>query len=53
MARMQALAKVSRQILGGAFILIGLGLWFRVNHVVDAWIINHMPTWLIDFSVTI
>ena len=53
MARMQALAKVSRQILGGAFIIIGLGLWFRVNHVIDAWIINHMPTWLIDFSVTI
>lgn len=50
---MQALAERSKPVLGAAFILIGLGLWFRVNHVIDAWLIQHLPAWLIDFSVSL
>jgi cytochrome c biogenesis protein CcdA len=53
MGRMRALAERSKPILGGAFILIGLGLWFRVNHVIDAWLIEHLPAWLIDLSVVL
>jgi hypothetical protein len=50
---MRALAERAKPILGATFILIGLGLWFRVNHIVDAWLIEHLPVWLVDFSVSI
>lgn len=53
MGRMRALAERAKPILGATFILIGLGLWFRVNHVIDAWLIQTLPAWLIDFSVSI
>jgi cytochrome c-type biogenesis protein len=53
MGRMRALAERAKPILGATFIPIGLGLWFRVNHIIDAWLIEHLPAWLVDFSVSI
>lgn len=53
MGRMRALAERAKPILGATFILIGLGLWFRVNHVIDAWLIENLPAWLVDLSVSI
>ena len=53
MARMRAFSERSKPILGATFILIGLGLWFRVNHAIDAWMIENLPTWLVDLSVSI
>lgn len=53
MGRMRTLSEKAKPILGATFILIGLALWFRVNHVVDAWLIDHLPAWLIDLSVVI
>ncbi|MDM7932198.1 cytochrome c biogenesis CcdA family protein [Tabrizicola sp.] len=53
MARMRAFSERSKPILGATFVLIGLGLWFRVNHVIDAWMIENLPTWLVDLSVSI
>ena len=48
---MRVLAKQSRAILGGTFIVIGFGIFFQFNHAIDTWLINHLPTWLMDFSV--
>jgi cytochrome c biogenesis protein CcdA len=53
MARMRALSERAKPLLGATFILIGLGLWFRVNHIIDAWLIEHLPAWLVDLSVSI
>jgi cytochrome c biogenesis protein CcdA len=53
MPLMRALAQRSKPILGATFVLVGVALWFRVNHVIDAWIIEHLPAWLVDFSVSI
>ncbi|MFZ5749719.1 MAG: cytochrome c biogenesis CcdA family protein [Pseudomonadota bacterium] len=53
MARMRAFAERSKPVLGGAFIVIGLGLLLRVNHTVDAWMIEHLPAWMVDLSVSI
>lgn len=50
---MRALAERAKPVLGVTFILIGLGLWFRVNHVIDAWMIQNLPAWLVDLSVSI
>lgn len=53
MGRMRVLAERAKPILGATFILIGFGLWFRVNHLIDAWLIKNLPAWLVDFSVSI
>lgn len=53
MARMRGFAERSKPLLGAAFILIGLGLWLRVNHTIDAWMIDNLPAWLVDLSVSI
>lgn len=53
MGRMRALAVRAKPILGATFVVIGLGLWFRVNHWIDAWLIENLPAWLVDLSVSI
>jgi cytochrome c biogenesis protein CcdA len=53
MPLMRRLAQRSKPILGATFLLVGVALWFRINHVVDAWMIEHLPTWLVDLSVSI
>ncbi len=53
MPLMRSLAQKSKPILGATFVLVGLALWFRVNHVIDAWMIDHLPSWFVDLSVSI
>lgn len=48
---LRVLADRARPIMGVVFILVGTALWFGLNHIVDAWLIETLPTWLIDFSV--
>lgn len=48
--RFSALAK---PLLGGAFLLVGLVILFRLHHVADAWLLSIMPAWLVDLSVSI
>lgn len=50
-ATLRLLAERARPIMGITFILVGAALWFRLNHIIDAWLIENLPTWLIDFSV--
>jgi cytochrome c biogenesis protein CcdA len=52
-ALMQAIAEKSRPILGGVFLIVGLGLLFKVHHMIEAWAITNLPTWLIDLSVSL
>jgi cytochrome c biogenesis protein CcdA len=48
---LRTLADRAKPIMGVVFILVGAALWFRLNHVIDLWLLNTLPTWLIDFSV--
>jgi len=50
---MRALAERSKPIMGVAFVAIGLALWFRLNHIAEAYLLDRMPTWLQDLSVAI
>ena len=52
-ALMRRIAERSRPIVGGVFVAVGLGLLFRIHHIIEAWALDHMPGWLIDFSVSI
>ena len=40
-------------IFGLVFLLVGLAILFRLHHYADAWLLQHMPTWLVDLSVSI
>ena len=51
--QMQRLAQRSRPILGLAFILVGAAILFRLHHIAEAWAVQNLPSWLIDFSVSI
>jgi cytochrome c-type biogenesis protein len=52
-ALLRTLAERAKPIMGIVFILVGTALWFRLHHVAEAWLLNALPTWLIDFSVSI
>lgn len=47
------LAPKARPILGGAFLAVGLFLWFGLNHPVEAWLLDTLPPWLTDLSVAL
>jgi cytochrome c biogenesis protein CcdA len=48
---LRVLAERAKPIMGIVFILVGAALWFRLNHILETWLINTLPPWLIDFSV--
>lgn len=51
--KMRALAAKSNLIIGGTFLAIGLILYFRLHHPVEIWLLDNLPTWLVDLSVSI
>ncbi len=52
-ARMQRLAVAARPVMGAVFVAVGTALFFNLHHMVEAWAVNALPAWLIDFSVAI
>lgn len=50
---LRALADRAKPVMGATFIAVGLALWFGLHHVIDRWLIETLPAWLIDFSVSI
>jgi cytochrome c biogenesis protein CcdA len=52
-AWMRAIATKARPILGGVFVLVGVGLLLRVHHMLEIWAIQTLPPWLIDLSVSL
>lgn len=50
-AAMMRLAQVAKPLMGAVLLAVGLALIFRLHHVVEAWAISVLPTWLIDLSV--
>ncbi|NJS38418.1 MAG: cytochrome c biogenesis protein CcdA [Rhodobacteraceae bacterium] len=50
---LRALADRAKPLMGATFIVVGLALWFGLHHIVEGWLVQTLPTWLIDFSVSI
>ncbi len=50
-AWLRAVATRAKPILGIVFIVVGLGLLFRVHHMLEFWALQILPQWLTDFSV--
>lgn len=52
-AALRRLADRAKPVMGAAFVVIGLLLFFRLNHRIDAWLLEVLPPWLIDLSVSL
>lgn len=52
-ALMRRIAERARPILGWVFVAVGLMLVFNLHHRAEAALLNLMPVWLQDFSVSI
>lgn len=50
---MRGLAERSKPIIGITFIAVGLMLFFKFHHVLEALALNIMPIWLQDLSVAL
>jgi cytochrome c biogenesis protein CcdA len=50
---MQSIAEKSRPLMGVVFLIVGLGLLFKVHHIIEAWAVTNLPAWLIDLSVSL
>lgn len=46
-------ANLSKPVLGAVFLAVGLMLLLRINHMIDAWALSHLPAWFVDLSVSI
>lgn len=49
--RMAALSARARPVMGWAFMAVGLGLFFGLNHVIEGLALRVLPAWLVDLSV--
>ena len=52
-ASFREFAARAKPIMGAVFVLIGLALLARLNHRIDGWLLQRLPAWLVDFSVSI
>lgn len=52
-AAMRLLAGKAKPIMGITFLLVGGGLLFGVDHVLEGWSLDLLPVWLQDFSVSV
>lgn len=53
MPRLRRTAESSKLVLGMVFVMIGLGLYLGLNRPIEAWALQNLPAWLVDFSVSI
>lgn len=53
LGRLRQLALISRPLMGIIFVLVGLMIFFKINHVIEAWLLDVLPIWLQDLSVAL
>jgi len=52
-AAMRKIAVAARPALGVIFIAVGLMLFFKVHYIIESWLLDIMPIWLQDLSVSL
>lgn len=50
---LRRLSAAAKPLLGGAFLIVGLAIFFRLHHLAEGWLVEHMPGWLLDLSVSL
>lgn len=49
--QLRHIASIAKPLMGAAFLLVGLMILFRVNHLIETWLLDILPYWLQDLSV--
>jgi len=52
-ATMMRIAQAAPKVMGIVFLLVGLMLFFKLHHYAEAYLLEIMPVWLLDLSVSI
>ena len=52
-ARFQTIAPYVRPITGAILLTLGIAMWFQLHHVAEFWLLENMPGWLLELSVSI
>ncbi len=50
---LRGIADKAKPIMGVVFVAVGSAILFRLHHVAEAWLIEALPAWLTDFSVSL
>lgn len=50
---LRRLGERAKPVMGITFVIVGLSLWFGLNQIIEGWMIENLPAWLVDFSVSI
>ncbi|MCY4180006.1 MAG: cytochrome c biogenesis protein CcdA, partial [Litoreibacter sp.] len=50
---LRGLAERSKPIIGATFVAVGAMLFFQVHYVIEGWLLDVMPIWLQDLSVSL
>lgn len=51
--RLMKIMPWAKPIMGVALLFVGVALLMKWNHAIDAWLLNVMPAWLQDLSVSV
>lgn len=49
--KLRGLAEKAKPIMGITFLLVGIMIFFKFHHVIEAWLLDILPIWLQDLSV--
>lgn len=49
--KLRGLAEKAKPIMGITFLLVGIMIFFKIHHVIEAWLLDVLPYWLQDLSV--
>ena len=49
--KLRGLAEKAKPIMGITFFLVGLMIFFKIHHLIEAWLLDVLPIWLQDLSV--
>ncbi|MFT4715174.1 MAG: cytochrome c-type biogenesis protein [Paracoccaceae bacterium] len=52
-AAMRRIASAAKPIMGAVFLLVGLMIYFKINHIIESWLLDVLPYWLQDLSVVL
>ena len=52
-AAMRRFAAAARPLLGAIFVAVGLMLFFKWHYFIESWLLDIMPIWLQDLSITL
>jgi len=50
--QLRGLAERAKPIMGITFLLVGIMIFFKFHHMIEAWLVNVLPDWFQDLSTT-